>query len=81
MARLFKMRNWLEDRTQRVVANGSLSKWKSVLSSIHQGTVLGLILFRICINYNSKPVDASKLCGAVNTPERQNAIQRDLNRL
>ena len=41
---------WLIDRRQRVVVDGEVSKWKSVLSGVPQGSVLGRILFLIYIN-------------------------------
>ena len=41
---------WLIDRRQRVVVDGEVSNWKSVLSGIPQGSVLGPILFLIYIN-------------------------------
>ena len=32
---------WLTDRRQRVVVDGEVSGWKSVLSGVRQGSVLG----------------------------------------
>ena len=41
---------WLIDRRQRVVVDGEVSSWKSVLSGVSQGSVLGPILFLVYIN-------------------------------
>lgn len=41
---------WLEIYTYQVLINGSLSKWKGVLSDILQESVLSLHLFNIFIN-------------------------------
>ena len=41
---------WLKDRRQRVVVDGDVSSWKSVLSGVQQGSVLGPILFLVYIN-------------------------------
>ena len=45
------MEQWLTDRIQIVVVvDGEVSNWKSVLSGVAQGSVLGPILFLIYIN-------------------------------
>ena len=36
---------WLTHRRQRVIVDGEISNWKSVLSGVPQGSVLGLICF------------------------------------
>ena len=43
--------NWIEEwlihRRQRVIVDGEISNWKSVLSRVPQGSVLGRILYFI----------------------------------
>ena len=41
---------WLTYRRQRVIVDGEISNWKSVLSGVPQGSVLDPILFLIYIN-------------------------------
>ncbi|GAB0205751.1 triadin [Grus japonensis] len=69
--------------------NSLMSKWRSVMSGILQGSILGLVLFNVFVSDMdggiectlSKFADNTKLCGVINTLEGRDAIQRDTERL
>ena len=42
---------WLTHRKQRVIVDGEISNWKSLLSGIPQGSILGHIVFLTYIHY------------------------------
>ena len=54
---------WLIDRRQRVVVDGEVSNWKSVLSGVPQGPVLGPILFLIYVSDLDDYKQGVEVCG------------------
>jgi len=82
------IRNWLDGRIQRVVVNGSMSRWRLVTSS----ALRGLYWDRYCLISSSmtdsriqctlsKFADNTKMSGVVNMPEGQDGSHRDLDKL
>ena len=80
---------WLTHRRQRVIVDGEISNWKSVLSGVPQGSVLGTILFLIYINdfeddISSKVLkfaDDTKVFRKVTNDTDKQSLQDDLDKL
>ncbi|GAB0197878.1 hypothetical protein GRJ2_002253200 [Grus japonensis] len=63
-----------------------MSKWRTVISGIPQGSVLGRALFNIFVSNMDSGIECTlrkfaKLCGVADMLEGRDAIQRDLDRL
>jgi hypothetical protein len=73
------VKEWLNDRRQRVVINGQGLEWASVSSGVPQGSILGPLLFLVFINDLEdnmltnvlKFADDTKIYGDVSDPEGQ----------
>ena len=81
------IRNWLTQRTQKVVLNGEASKEVKVISGVPQGTVLGLLMFLLYVNdiYDNTSssirmfADDCVLYRIIQTPSDHHYLQNDLD--
>ena len=64
---IYWIETWLTHRRQRVIVNGDISNWKSVLSGVPQGSVLGPILFLVYINDLEEDISSKVLKFAYDT--------------
>ena len=81
-----RIRNWLAGRRQQVCINQSYTNWAPVKSGVPQGSVLGPLLFLICINdfdinIVSKFADDTKLFHSARNPDDIMELQEDINKL
>ncbi len=83
------MGNWLSNRKQKVVINGTVSDWAPVTSGVPQGFVLERVLFIIYINdidvglnnFIAKFADDTKLGNSVITDRDRMNLQEDLRKI
>ena len=84
------IKNFLQDRKYRVVANGVISEEQEVISGVPQGTVLASILFIIMISDIDEGLrnsisrlfaDDTKISAKIRTHEDIQLLQKDLDRV
>ena len=81
------IKNFLQNRTQKVIVDGESSEPAEVISGVPQGTVLGPILFLLFINDITEAIkfaniqlfaDDSKLTMKINNQEDHLKLQKDI---
>ena len=80
---------FLSNRRQRVVINGTKSEWSNVTSGVPQGSVLGPILFLVFVADITEVVesdmilfaDDTKLYRKIESEEDSRILQRDIDNL
>ena len=80
---------WLTDRRQRVVVDGEVSNWKSVLSGVPQGSELGPVLLLTYVNDLDDNIisnvlkfgDDTKVFRKLNNDSDKQHLQNDLDKL
>ena len=77
----------LDGRAQRIMVNGSVSKWRLVMNGIPKGSVLEPVLFKIFVGNMGSGIECTlskfahdtKLSDAADMLEQRDAMQRDMD--